>query len=699
MKKFVLQMLALCVSYSAFTQDVASKVPATSSVVIKYTGAKLTESVPIEKIDNYEFVKRNILGSLGLDSTASLESTGINFQKDTYQYFESEDSTHYIVTLVALKDASKLLSLLHKNHKTEIFSLSGQPHQFISLTDDKYLGWTSDMAALVSVTRTRPGDYYYAPISTDSSYYNYDDDVDSTQLDVPEILEDPEYIPPAPPTPPQKEKSSGNSNSTKTDSKKKTSKAKPEPEPEPEEEVIVEDFDQADPPCLYCDSTDSEYKFDYDYDYSYTDSIELARQEAWRKQRDEYIVAKQKETADSIIKAIFTQNYASVNTVEAYHKTTDPAAHVSAWVDYDNIVSDIWGSFSRSLYGIYAWDKPSNAKNKGFTTGLSLYFEKEQVRVAQKMYAPDAETTRLGKEMYKSKQSSAIAGLINPDHIAYFSTSFNTEAVGKYYYEMLRRYLSNMPYLKEYADLVDIYIDLMEIAIDEKGIAEVVPGNMAFVLHDLKPKTITYKDYEYDDDFNRKELTKTKQELAPNFSFIMATRRSDFMRKLAAVPVKYAAKHKFNYTEKGGYYELAFDAEKDVLSALYFVVKDDKVVVSTSKEVVEMALTNKSYKLDGAIKKSIMKNNYSIKLHTDRLLHQLGPELSAETSKSIRNYLQENLGDISIESNYKDGMIQSAGTMAIKGAHKNSFEFIFNMVDQINKDLRVDKNSASKNLY
>lgn len=81
-----------------------------------------------------------------------------------------------------------------------------------------------------------------------------------------------------------------------------------------------------------------------------------------------------------------------------------------------------------------------------------------------------------------------------------------------------------------YSDVVDVYIDLMQIIIDEKGIAELLPGNYMFVMHDMKPQIVDYTDYEYDTEYNRKEVKKTRMELSPDFTFAIETHREDFMQ-------------------------------------------------------------------------------------------------------------------------------------------------------------------------
>lgn len=694
MKKIVFSLVALCITYAGFAQSSLSKVPADAVVVMKYSGENLTKSVPVSKIDSYDFIKNKLYKTLGIDSLSSIQQTGINLEKDIVQYVLIQDSALSFVTLMQLKNEQQFLKLMQNNNKTEIISSKDKPYKFLTIADDKYLGWTDQLAVLVYTSYTKPSDYYYYPSYTDSTAAVVDSAYAAPNYDAIDSV----TIPPPvyEPTPKKSNKSTvkgkkggkGSKGSKGAKGAKGTKKAK-------SSETIkdVDDYDIVEVPPAVIEEKPL-------FDYSYTDSIENAKREQWYKEKDVYINAKQKFIADSLINTAFAAKLASIESDVRYAKVIDPSAHVSAWFNYDNLMSQLWSTAYFKLYGLFGgnlYDKDKT--NKGYTTGVNLFFDKDKIRVEQKLYSPDPELAQLGKDMYKNKQKTALTNYINPDNIAYFSGSFNTEAVGNYYYRVLKQYMSNGYFFKEYGDLVNVYIDLMEIVIDEKAIAELMPGNMVFVLHDMASKTVSYSTYEYDKDFNQTEVKKTKKELSPNFTLAFETKRPDFLQKVVDLPVKYAEKGKFKYANKGGYYELSFDPEKDPISSLYFIVKDEKIVITTSKEMIDLTVSNGSRKLPSDLKKSIFKNNYSFRLNTGKLLQQVDPELSTETTRKIKTYLEQNLGNVQMESRIKDGMIQSSGTMSIKGTHNNSFEFLFNVIDSINNILGDDKNSSDEKHY
>lgn len=653
MKTTFFLLITLLFSFPCLAQTSIANVPDNAVLVIKYSGENLTKSVPVSKIDSYDFIQNKLFQMLGVDSLSSIQQTGINLEKDICQYLQMEDSAMSFVTLIPLKNVNQFITLMQGNNSVEIISSKDKVYKFMTIADDKYLGWTDQFAVLVFAKYTRPANYFNYPEDNKEEEILYDSTETSADSAVAEI---PEITP--------NEDDSGSEITT-----------------------IQPDFEDSSEI-----GSDSAWITDnYDtYDYS-EDSLENAKREQWYKEMNLYINAKQKFVADSIMNVYFSKEIRSIEKDIRYAKIIDPAAPVSVWFNYDNLMSRLWTTVYLEMYR-YLGGNYSNSKidNRGFSTGINFYFHKDKISVIQKLFSPDKELAKLGRDMYKSKQSSSLINYINPDNIAFFSASFNTEAVGKYYYRMMKQYLGNSIFLKKEKELVDILIDFLEIAIDEKSLAEVMPGNMIFVLHDITTKPVSYTTYEYDEDFNEIEVTKTKKELSPNFTFAMETERPDFLQKLVNLPAKYAEKENFNYFNRGNYYELVFDPEKDPINRLYFMVKDEKLVITTAKEMLDITLTNEKRELPVEIKKSVLRNNYSFRINTQKLLQQIDQELNSETSHKMKTYLEQNLGNFTLESKIKNGMIQSFGTLSIKGKHSNSFEYLFNMIENINEILSKD---------
>jgi hypothetical protein len=690
MKKIITCVVLICSVLTATNaQTSISNVPANASLVIRYSGDNFSKNVPVKKLESYNFVKNNLFKALRIDSLTSLEGTGIDFGKDIFQYVVMDDSATNFVSMINLDNVTQFLQLVQANYHAEMKPEKKNGFEFIAMSKDAYLGWNDKQAVFV-----------YTSYKSSSYYYNYPvaDTAVAMVVDTTAIVQAPVEDMAAPAAPVEEKAPAPTTKSKEkkqVPGKKKTAASKPAAKKgaqkrSPKKKVIIDEEV----------APDEVIEGVKEYHMSYEDSVAEAKRDAWYKEQGKYTAAKQQFIADSIINSVFNAKPASIETEVTYKKIIDPAAHVSVWLNYDNMLNKYWSTFFKGWGSITHQDfKPRDFKgneNKGFRSSLNIFFEKDKMRMDQKMYSPDAEIANLGKEMYNSKQSASMAGFINPGNIACLSASINTEAMANYYYKLIRQYLGSNPYTNEYSDIVDVYMDFMEIIIDEKAIAELMPGNMVMVLHDMKTKKVTYTDYVYDDNFKGTEVKKTKEELSPNFTFVMETKKEAFMQKLAKLPLKYAEKEKYNYKDKGGYYELAFDAEKFPISSLYFMVKDGKAIVTTSKEVIDMALSNTGYTLDADTKNAVLNNNVFMKINAKKLIQQINPQLSTDLSKKISNYLEENMGDVQMTGGIKDGMMQGSTTMSITGNHTNSLEFFFNMIDAINDIMEKDKLEREK---
>ena len=702
MNKFTFLLAILtAVFVSAGAQNLLDKVPLHASVVMKYSGKSFSEKMPLKKLDTYPFIKNNLFKILKIDSLTSLQNIGIDVEQDSYQYVSTGDSAISFVSLLHLKNIPQFLSMVNAHYQAELKPEKMNGYEFISISANTYVGWNNEYAVFVITNYSNPNRYRYnfqadTTIMVDSTSLMADSmislfDSAATAKRYQETAEEIEEKP-VPESNAGKFKSKKPQASQKKVTGSSKTKKKPVKVPQVEEVVPNQTIDKANDE----DITISEAPVED----LYFDSAAEAKREAWNIEQSKIVRARQKKIAVSIIEKSFTGAINSIRNDISYKSIIDSLADVSVWLNYGDLLKQYWlTDFATRPFMMQpgSGDIEKNAeKDIAFRSSANMYFEKDRLRIEQKTFSPDKEMAKMRKQLFHSKQSKSLAKFVNPDNVGYLSVSINSEAMANYYYKIIKQYLSNTPYIGDYAAIIDVYIDLLEIIIDEKAIAELMPGNYLFVLHDMRKKEVSYTTYEYDDNFKSTEVKKTKQELSPNFIFIMETKKEGFMQKLVNLPLKYAKEGKYNYQDRGGYYELVFDSGKNILNGIYFMVKEGKVIVTTSKASIDMAMNNTGYALDEETKKSILNNNYSMQLYSKRLIQQLGPELTAGVNQKINNYLQQNMGDVKLESRLKDGMMQGTTTMNITGDHGNSLEFFFNMIDTINTIMEEDKKEGEQ---
>ena len=656
MKKYIVSLILCCLVFTAtHAQDFITLVPSNATVVIKYAGDNFSKTLPVEKLDKYGFIKNDLLKTLHLDKRTTLKNIGIDFSQDFYQYITMDDTCINFVSLLNIKNEAQFLKLIKANFGATQKIITKNGYSFMPASETSYIGWNKNKAIIVNSSYQNRQSYYsyYAEPSTDTTVVITADSV------VVEKKEDVVIVPP------------------------------PAPEPSVTDtvvEVITEEMTE-------------EMKQRDDSIQHVRDSVYNMKWELWNQQQDMIAKKQQQFAAEKIIERSFAANINSINGDAAYKKIVDPAAHVSAWIKTESIFSQYSNYFNRGMYNVLRRGAFYNADTSSdFNTAVNMYFDKDKLRMESKSFSVDPKMNNLMLSTMNSSQNTNLVKYVNPGNIGYFSASINSEAMANYYYPLLKKYMATTYGMNEYSDIIDIYIDLLQIMIDEKGIAELLPGNYMFVMHDMKPQIVDYTDYEYDAEYNRKEVKKTKKELSPDFTFAMETHREDFMQKLANLPLKYAKKERFDYKEKGGYYELTFDTGKYPIKSLYFIVKDGKAIVTTSKEVINMTLNNTGFTTDAETKNSILTHNYSLNINTKRLLEKLDTQLSSDVNKKITDYLNKNMGDLKMESNVKDGMVQGTTILNIKGNHSNSLEFFFDMIEAINNIMEQDKQEKEKKL-
>ncbi len=651
MRKCTLAVILCCLALTTtHAQDFLNTVPSNATLVIKYAGDNFSKTLPIEKLERYGFVKNDLFKALHFDKRTTFKNIGIDFGQDFYQYITMDDTCMSFVTLLNIKNEVEFIKFIRSNFSNTQKITTKSGYNFMPVSESMYIGWNKSKAIIVSSSyQNRQGYYsYYAEPAMDT--------VVSITADSVVMEEKKEDIVIAPPV---------------TDTVI---------------EVITEERTE-------------EMRKREDSLQHIRDSVYNMKWELWNQQQDMIAKKQQQVAAAKIIENSFAGNIRSIKNDPAYQKIVDPAAHVSAWIKTESIFSQYTNYFNRGMYGMLNHGFFNNTDTSSdFNTAVNMYFDKDKLRMESRSFSEDAKMNTLMLNTMNSNQNTSLLKYVNPGNIGYFSASINTEAMANYYYPIMKKYMTNMYGMSEYSDVIDVYIDLLQIIIDEKGIADLLPGNYMFVMHDMKPQIVDYTDYEYDSEYNRKEVKKTKKELSPDFTFAMETRKEDFMQKIANLPLKYAKKEGYNYKEKGGYYELAFDTGKYPIKSLYFIIKDGKVVITSSKDVINMTLNNTGFTTDAETRNSILTHNYSLNINTKRLIEKLDTQLSSDVNKKIADYLNKNMGDLKMESNVKDGMVQSTTILNIKGNHSNSLEFFFDMIESINNIMEQDKQEKEKKL-
>jgi hypothetical protein len=242
----------------------------------------------------------------------------------------------------------------------------------------------------------------------------------------------------------------------------------------------------------------------------------------------------------------------------------------------------------------------------------------------------------------------------------------------------------------DYQKEMELVMETMKIVLDEKAITKIAPGNGIFVLNELKSKTVEYTDYEYDDDYNEKEVKKTKEIAVPNFTFAFATENEGYWNRIFDMLTtnKVTAK---KFSKNGDFYAFSEGKNDGYFDKLFFTVKDGIVYVTTSTE--NISAKNQS-EISEKWAKDSAKYPLSGRFDIQKLMVGLEKEFKTPSERKTLDLLKKNLGEVYFKTEAKGEKIETEINYNIKNASENSLMYFFDVIDEVYKMKESDKKPA-----
>ncbi|MGJ1315541.1 DUF4836 family protein, partial [Sphingobacterium multivorum] len=175
------------------------------------------------------------------------------------------------------------------------------------------------------------------------------------------------------------------------------------------------------------------------------------------------------------------------------------------------------------------------------------------------------------KRMYARKPNSKFSKYLTDKTLGFFNVNINSEAYLREMPAYMAKYYSGL--LGPQQDLVEWGLMALEIALDEKAISQVMPGDHLVVVNGLRKFKKDYIDYTYDDDYNATEVKKTKEETLPVFIWMFTSKDQRLIKK----GLEMAVSKQVGQVHDGIY---AFSKQKAKDFPMYVLLKEDLVMVS-----------------------------------------------------------------------------------------------------------------------
>uniref|UniRef100_UPI00321A5895 hypothetical protein n=1 Tax=Chryseobacterium sp. TaxID=1871047 RepID=UPI00321A5895 len=492
----------------AFAQN-SMKIPSDAVFYMEVNGKQLNNKINWDKLNPllHELSQK----SKEKPTWTDYSKTGIKYDAVQYHYASFNDSIKTYNTHFIIDNKEKFQQFVHSMKKKGQEVFNRKNYSYVDIDDDIFVAWNGSRAVLSLISYTRPyKDLWTEEAVTDSTAVAAVDSaavaVDATDVyaDEPEkpfnykdeiknLKEDIKYL---------KESIKDNNNEIARIQKDIKYLQKHHKYPEEKESAVNPEYEGEMP-----EEDDEEYEKAYKKEQ---DSI----------RREDFKVV-QKHAEDR-----FDQYFSSNLDIEVPKEMLsfrDANSDVFVYTDYGRIVNEgIYGKMTKYYaYGQFF----KNMYNSNYA--YNLYFDKDKVRLVNNYQHKNGDIQKNISAIYKGKKNKKLLELINEKSVGYYAMNVNGAKCFDMMYSLLQNSGEN-----DYKKEMELIMETMKIILDEEAITKIAPGNGIFVLNELKSKKVEYTDYEYDADFNEKEVKKTKEIAVPNFTFAFATENEGYWTRI-----------------------------------------------------------------------------------------------------------------------------------------------------------------------
>ncbi len=366
-------------------------------------------------------------------------------------------------------------------------------------------------------------------------------------------------------------------------------------------------------------------------------------------------------------------NKKSILSNRDYLKAQDKNAEISVWVsDMMKVYSNILKETDRHLYSKLLYNNIYQGKYGKQGVSGHLYIEEKEIK-ANLIYHMDKETGGRMKKIYGNSLNKKFLNYVNEDELlGYASYAVDTEEFLIEYPKMIQNTLGGL-----YETETDILANLLSVVLDEKAIGKTIKGDALFLMYDLSDKEVTYKTYEYDEDYKYVEVEKTKTETVPDFLLLLSSDNTDLLKKIC----NYGQEKGIVSVENGIY----IIKEKKLPTEIYVAINEGIITIGSNKERVGKNNINNK-KISRKHKKILLNSSSSIYINTKDIL-EIAKDFTKSNRKQKRlDYILNNVEDIELTtSKIKNNKMSVSLKMELPTGHKNGLQYLITLLEEISK--------------
>ncbi|WP_415324960.1 hypothetical protein [Chryseobacterium sp. MMS23-Vi53] len=650
------------------------KLPKDASFYMEINGKQLNQKVNWQKLNPFllDITKGEKEKDKDKPTWTDYSKTGIKYDATQYHYATFNDSLKIYTAHFILDNKDKFQEFINSTKKKGLEISKKNKYSYVSLDDDVFVAWNGDRAVLKMISYTKPYKYDWddeavadsvaavadsTAVAVDSAYADKPEEPFDYKEEIDYLKEDIRYL-----------KESIRENTAEIAKKEKDIKYLEKHHQYPKEKK---------------GTTDENYSDKESEDYILPDTKEKIEEEdlAYQKALDSIKIQEfkiVKKVAEDAFNEYFNSNL-DLDVSKEILSFRDASSDVFVYTDYGKIVNDgIYGKMMKNFQYGQLINKIYNSNSS-----YNLFFDKDKVKLINSYQHKNPEVQKGFSAVYKGKKNKKLMSLINDKSIGYYAINVD----GSKYFDLMYSLLKNSGD-ENYQKEMELMMETMKIILDEEAISKIAPGNGIFVLNELKSKTVEYTDYEYDDDYNEKEIKKTKDVASPDFTFAFATENEGYWNRIFNVLTTSKNTSK-KFSKDGDFYIFKEEKSDGYLDQLLFTIKDGIVYVTTSKDNI---LPKNQSDISKNWAKESSKYSASGRFDIQRLLIGLDKEFTSTSDRKMLDFVKKNVGEMYFKSEPKRDRIETEINYNIKkSSSENSLMYFFDLFDEIYKIKESEK--------
>lgn len=670
------QILLLLFAFSSIFSQQKMKLPKDVLFYMEINGKQLNQKINWQKLNPFllEVAKEDKEKQA---SWNDYSKTGIKYDATQYHYANFNDSVKTYTAHFLLDKKEKFQEFINSSKKKGLEISKRKNYSYVNLDDELFVAWNDKQAVLKLIGYDKPSAEWNDEMTADSAAVTIDSAA-AAVMDSAAVTVDSAYAEKAFDYKEEIKYLKDDIQYLKKDIKEyKAEIAKKEKDIKylekhhkyPEEEKDSSDKNYSE--------KESEYTLPHMEEEM---SEETEEDSTYQKKMDSLKIEKFKITK-KLAEKDFDDYFRSAPELDVSKEILsfrDADSDVFVYTDYGRIVNN--GAYGK-IMSHYPF---GNLMGKAYNSNSSynLYFDNDKVRLVNSYQHKNEAVQKSINSVYRGKKNKKLTALINDKSIGYYAINVD----GNKYFDLMYNLLKDSgegDYQKE----MELLMETMKIVLDEKAITKIAPGNGIFVLNELKSKTVEYTDYEYDDDYNEKEVKKTKEIAVPNFTFAFATENEGYWNRIFNLLTtnKVTAK---KFSKNGDFYAFSEGKNDGYFDKLFFTVKDGIVYATTSTE--NISSKNQS-EISEKWAKDSAKYPLSGRFDIQKLMVGLEKEFKTPSERKTLDLLKKNLGEVYFKTEAKGEKIETEVNYNIKNASENSLMYFFDVFDEVYKMKESDK--------